>query len=212
MLGNSPNTRLLETMKVEGGRIALLERHMARLMRSADALHFSININAIRRYIKAAVAAQPQSVVARLTVRMDGTPEIQFRPLPPPGLPVWVRLSVLHANLRPDPDDPRLFVKTTAREFYDRAREGLPPEADALIVNLRGEVTETTIANVAVLRHGRWVTPPVECGLLPGVMRAELLARGEIVEAVVRADELVMGETVRCFNAVRGVVDAKYQR
>jgi branched-subunit amino acid aminotransferase/4-amino-4-deoxychorismate lyase len=81
-----------------------------------------------------------------------------------------------------------------------------------LIVNLRGEVTETTIANVAVLRHGRWVTPPVECGLLPGVMRAELLARGEIVEAVVRADELVMGETVRCFNAVRGVVDAKYQR
>jgi branched-subunit amino acid aminotransferase/4-amino-4-deoxychorismate lyase len=52
------------------------------------------------------------------------------------------------------------------------------------------------------------MTPPILCGLLPGVMRAELLSRGEIDEAVIAADELQHTEVVRCFNALRGVWDA----
>jgi branched-subunit amino acid aminotransferase/4-amino-4-deoxychorismate lyase len=58
--------------------------------------------------------------------------------------------------------------------------------------------------NIAVFREGRWVTPQVSCGLLSGVMREELLERGEIVEGVILARELQPGEAVRCFNALRG--------
>jgi para-aminobenzoate synthetase/4-amino-4-deoxychorismate lyase len=100
-----------------------------------------------------------------------------------------------------------LLNKTTARAVYEQARAGLPEELDALLFNERGEVTETTIANVAVLRGSRWVTPPVACGLLAGTMRAEMLEDGSVVEGIVRVEELVPGETIRCFNAVRGVYD-----
>jgi branched-subunit amino acid aminotransferase/4-amino-4-deoxychorismate lyase len=51
------------------------------------------------------------------------------------------------------------------------------------------------------------VTPALSCGLLPGIMREELLCRGEIVEGVVRPEELRPGEQVRCFNALRGVFE-----
>jgi para-aminobenzoate synthetase/4-amino-4-deoxychorismate lyase len=208
MAPETPDIRLLETMRVEHGQIALLPRHLERLSRSANSLGFSIIISRIQTEVESAIASHPDPAVLRLTVGADGTPEIGFRPAPPPGQPAWVRLSVLHANSA----DRRLYDKTTAREFYERARAGLPPEADALIANERGEITETTIANVAVLRDGRWITPPIECGLLGGVMRAELLARGEIFEGIIRADELIPGETIRLFNAVRGVVEAEYRK
>ncbi len=104
-------------------------------------------------------------------------------------------------------EDEFLSHKTTARQVYAQAREGLPADADALLVNERGEVTETTIANVAIEREGVWVTPPVACGLLAGTMRAELLERGEVLERVISVGDLRPGMIVRCFNSVRGVYE-----
>jgi para-aminobenzoate synthetase/4-amino-4-deoxychorismate lyase len=69
--------------------------------------------------------------------------------------------------------------------------------------NGRGEATETTIANLVVERDGRRITPPVECGLLPGVFRAYLLARGEIAEARVTLDELRRAPRIWTINSVR---------
>ena len=82
---------------------------------------------------------------------------------------------------------------------------------DVILTNERGEVTETPIANIAVLRNHHWVTPMVSCGLLPGTMRANLLAEGHLVEGVIRVDELAPGETIRCFNSVRGVFDCTFR-
>ena len=52
-------------------------------------------------------------------------------------------------------------------------------------------------------------TPPLACGLLPGVLRAELLARGEIAERVVRVDELPRASRLWFINGVRGMLPAR---
>ena len=65
-------------------------------------------------------------------------------------------------------------------------------------------MTETTIANIAVCRDGRWVTPPVSEGLLAGTMRAELLARGVITEGRIAVGSLLGACRLAAFNAVRG--------
>ena len=84
-----------------------------------------------------------------------------------------------------DPSDEFLYHKTTNRAVYERARR--PDCDDVILWNPAGEVTETTIANLVVeggmTEQGRRVTPPVACGLLPGTLRAELLATGEVSEA-----------------------------
>lgn len=195
--------RLLETMRVDPGReIELLERHLARLARSAAAFGFQCDVNKVRETVLTEAARQTEPIVMRLLLDRSGVAECLYRPIPA-GLHAGVRLAAAPVNS----GDPFLANKTTARQVYDQARAGLPENLDALLFNERGEVTETTIANVAVLRNGTWVTPPVSCGLLAGTLREELLENGSIVEGVVGVAELVPGETIRCFNAVRGMYD-----
>ncbi|BGP44483.1 hypothetical protein JCM10450v2_000297 [Rhodotorula kratochvilovae] len=119
---------------------------------------------------------------------------------------------------------PFLRHKTTLREVYDsaRARHGATlsasasptaPPFDVLLFNPAGQVTESSISNVAFrLQGGRdtsWVTPAASCGLLEGVMRAEMLERGQIVEGVVTVEEVREAAKrgtleILCFNGVRG--------
>jgi para-aminobenzoate synthetase/4-amino-4-deoxychorismate lyase len=107
-----------------------------------------------------------------------------------------------------DPRDPLLYHKTTRRAVYEKARQGRPDCDDALLWNPAGEITETALANVLVDLDGAWCTPPVSCGLLGGVYRADLLARGLIRERVIRVDELSAASRLRLVNSVRGEWDA----
>ncbi len=77
------------------------------------------------------------------------------------------------------------------------------------MLNERGELTESTVANLAVQLEGRWWTPPRECGLLMGTFRDELLARGELAERVLRPADLRQAENVRLINSVRGWIKAQ---
>jgi para-aminobenzoate synthetase/4-amino-4-deoxychorismate lyase len=94
-----------------------------------------------------------------------------------------------------------LFHKTSRRERYEGARSRHPDADDVLLTNTRGEVTESTVANLAVLLDGRWLTPPLEAGLLPGTERAAKLAEGEIEEASLRPEDLARAEELRLLNA-----------
>jgi para-aminobenzoate synthetase/4-amino-4-deoxychorismate lyase len=97
-----------------------------------------------------------------------------------------------------------LYHKTTNRAVYDRAR-ALHPGADTVILwNDAGVITEGTESNIVIACGGVKVTPPVECGLLPGLKRAELLAAGEIVESIITRDDLYNAEEIWLINSVRG--------
>ena len=104
--------------------------------------------------------------------------------------------------------DPWLRVKTTERRVYDAARDALPAGIDeVLFLNERGEVCDGTITSVFVARGGALVTPPLRCGLLPGVLREEMLAEGLCREAVLRREDLAEGLMVG--NALRGLIPAR---
>ena len=93
--------------------------------------------------------------------------------------------DVIRVAIDDEPQDPRdvfLFHKTSLRERYEEARRRHPDADDVLLVNDRGEITESTIANVAVRVDGRWRTPPLDAGLLPGIGRAVALEEGRLVE------------------------------
>ena len=75
-----------------------------------------------------------------------------------------------------------------------------------MLWNEAGEITESTFGNIAVLLDGRWVTPPLSCGLLPGVGRAVLLHQGRLQEAVVRLQDLPRVQGWAFINSLRGVI------
>ena len=78
--------------------------------------------------------------------------------------------------------------------------EGVEP----LLVNERGEITETDIANIVYQLDGQNYTPPTRCGLLPGVLRESLLESGELQERVLLAEDLASIESLYLINDLRG--------
>ena len=125
-----------------------------------------------------------------------------FQPASEPADEPVFRVGLAAAPV--DSSDIFLFHKTTHRAVYDQARQARPELDDTILWNARGEITESTIANVVVeLEPGSRWTPPVECGLLAGTFREELLTRGEIAERVITKEELILAKRVWLINSVR---------
>ncbi|NDH75675.1 MAG: hypothetical protein EBY52_02765 [Actinobacteria bacterium] len=176
--------RLLESIAwtPECGSV-LLERHLDRLSLAATHFGFDVDLDEVRRTIESFNAGEPQ--VIRVLVGLGGAVELEPRamPMPDPN-------PVVVFDTRPiDRGDEFLRHKTTRRDRYDEARERFPEAYDVLLWNRLGQLCESTIANLVVEIDNEYRTPPIEAGLLPGTMRAELLDRGDIVEAMVTFDE-----------------------
>jgi para-aminobenzoate synthetase/4-amino-4-deoxychorismate lyase len=112
------------------------------------------------------------------------------------------------ASRRTDPQDRMLFHKTTHRPVYAQAFESATQAGfdDVLFLNQRGEVTEGAISNVFIEKDSRWLTPPVECGLLAGVYRRHLLeTRRGVEECILSLEDLRRADAIYLTNAVRGL-------
>jgi para-aminobenzoate synthetase/4-amino-4-deoxychorismate lyase len=197
---------LIETLRLEDGAYPLLERHLARLAASASHLGLPADLAAAREALeRRAREAGGRGARVRLLLR-DGAVETELARLPAPAAePLPVRLAKRPISRW----DPRLFHKTTQRAPYAERRAEAPEPFDVLLWNEERELTEFTIGNLVVELDGEQWTPPRGCGLLGGVMRAELLARGEIRERAIRVDELARASRLWLVNAVRGRVPVR---
>jgi para-aminobenzoate synthetase/4-amino-4-deoxychorismate lyase len=104
------------------------------------------------------------------------------------------------------PDDWRLRHKTSDRGFYDAARLACGA-FEVVFHDAQGRLTEGSFTNVFVERDGMLLTPPLARGLLPGVLRARLIAEGRAMEADLTADDLAQGFFIG--NALRGLMPAR---
>jgi len=177
-----------------------LDEHLERLAGSAGYFGFRFEPEAAAAALKRAVAEVTGPSVVRLTLARDGGLSTDVRDLPPADDAVRVALD----DEPVDPSDVWLFHKTTRRAPYERRRDRRPDVDDVLLVNDRGAVTESTIANLAVRLDGVWVTPPVDAGLLPGTYRNVLLRDGRMTERPVTVDELRGAGELALVSSVRG--------
>ena len=164
-------------------------------------LGFAFDEAAVRASMDGAAADADRPVKIRLRLSRVGAIEVSWAALDR-GAPEPVRLEL--DDVAVDPADVFLFHKTTMRRPYEDARARHPDADDAVLVNTRGQVTETSVANIAVKLDGRWWTPPLDAGLLPGTERAALLADGTLEERVISIDEARTAEDLAVFSSVRG--------
>lgn len=197
-----PAFELLETMRYEPGEGLLhLDDHLDRLGSSARFFGFRLELEAATSELKRAVGDADAELRVRLALGRDGSVRIETSEAPPPAEGP-VRLALDDEPV--DPNDVWLFHKTSRRAPYDRRRDRRPDVDDVILVNSRGVVTESTIANLAVSIEGRWVTPPLDSGLLPGTYRAVLLREGTLVERPVAIEELLGAAEVALVSSTRG--------
>jgi para-aminobenzoate synthetase/4-amino-4-deoxychorismate lyase len=210
-----PDFDLLETLRWNPGEgFFLLDRHLDRLADSAGYFGFPCDRDRTLAALGAAVLEEPGgSLKVRLLLSPDGSLRCETAVQKGPPFSFDELLSPRDGPVRPaapaafpvDRSQATLYHKTTRREVYERAKEDLAgDEGEVLLWNEAGEATEFTASNLVARIGGGMVTPPVASGLLPGTLRAELLARGVVVEGVMLLKDLARAEAVWAVNSVRG--------
>lgn len=215
-----PNFHLIETMRVQGGTVCLLSRHMSRLMAGVRYFDIPVTEKDVRAEVDRALNSLDSDMPSglgfeedtapkhkmRLTVRAGGEVAAVVSEMnQPAGGPLYVRI----AEEAIDSADPLRRHKTSMRSLYDRATSraadlGL---ADILFLNEKGEVAEGAISNIFIETANGWFTPSIDSGALPGVMRAEMLdsATLRIREKSLSIEDLINANAIYIGNALRGL-------
>ena len=204
LAAETPKFELLETLCWEDGGYTLRERHLARLLSSANYFRVPVSRSAAEAALDDAAASFGEAKMrVRLLIASDGVPRIESRLLLPlPEFP----LSAVLASIPVNKNDPFLCHKTTNRAVYEAHMRAHPEAFDVLLWNEEGELTEFTIGNLVIKNdEGLW-TPPRECGLLGGVLRAQLLSEDKLCERILRREDLTAATSVWLINSVRGFV------
>ena len=211
-----PGFALLETLlRDPAGEIPHLDLHLARITASAAALGFACDPAALRADLLEAAATLPLGApgALRLTLVKAGRRAVTARPLDPPWGDAETPLSVGLAQ-EPLLVDPVLARhKTTWRPQYDAALAEARERGwfDLLFLNATGELVEGARSSVFLQCGGRWLTPPLALGALPGIQRGLLLAdpAWNAREAVLTLQDLREAEALVVCNALRGPLRAQ---
>nr|WP_315229770.1 aminodeoxychorismate synthase component I [uncultured Albidiferax sp.] len=191
---------LLETLAMVDGSLRYREAHLARMQ--AAAAHFGTPWNADHVHQTLQALIRPQGAW-RVRLLLDAQGQATAEAYPLEASPARVRLQLAD---RPLTEAHSEFVrfKTTRRAHYDAFTPTQPGVFDTLLWNAAGEITECTRGNIALQLDGRWVTPPLACGLLGGIGRANALQAGRLEEAVVRVADLPRVQALAFVNSLRG--------
>jgi para-aminobenzoate synthetase/4-amino-4-deoxychorismate lyase len=207
VLGGQP--RLLETLLWEPRKgYLLLEQHLQRLELSAQRFGYPIEIHSLRQRLISEAAAQP---LQRWRVRclLAATGELRFEFFPQPYRGQLRALQLVLARKPIASDDEFFNHKTDDRQYFDRLLKSAQHEYgvevdDVVMFNQRGEITETTIANIVICQDGKWLTPSLDSGLLAGTFRRVLLEQGVISEQEITVAQLQAAEQIYLINSIRG--------
>ena len=201
-----PDFSLLETLRYENpAGYFLLDRHLARLADSADYFGFKFDESAVRAALQEATERMAAGTF-KVRVQLDRNGALQVSSQLLDEKPIS-RVALSRAPV--DSRDVFMFHKTTHREAYETRRALHPEVDDVLLMNEKGELTESTIANLVVRLGGKDYTPPISCGLLAGTLRAELLEQEKLLELVLRPEALQKAEAIFLINSVRGWMPAQ---
>lgn len=209
-----PGFTLFETLRAEGGHLLRGDAHLARLATSAQTLGFTWDEASVRAALTDTLAALPPERPHRVRIDLhaDGRTTVRSALLAPlPDRPITLRQA---PGMRvPRTEAGLLAHKTSHRSTYDAAIQAAEAQGafDTLFFNDRDELTEGARSNVFARIDGRWLTPPLRGDVLPGVMRAAVLAGwGALtptpIEAVIHRTDLQRAEALMLCNSLRGLM------
>ncbi len=200
---------LLETLRLEDGHWRDAPAHLARMARAAAHFGYPFRPQQIAQALQHCVLTHPKGLWrVRLLLAAHGEPSAQVMALPMSPTHVVLQLGQTAFEAA---DSEFVRFKTTRRAHYEAVAPTTPGVFDTLLWNRHGEITECTRGNVALLLQGRWVTPPLRCGLLDGIARAHYLHTHRLVEACVRVEDLPRVQALAFINSLRGWLDARLQ-
>jgi branched-subunit amino acid aminotransferase/4-amino-4-deoxychorismate lyase len=191
--------------------------HMDRLEYSCQILQFQMPIReSIKKQVMIAVSEKNilDLYKVRVLYAQDGQFTVVLIPIQPVVLTYPVAVQLHEAPLFIS-NNPLIFHKTTAgsiRGVYSTIYEKYHLEKDifeVIFVNEKGCITEGSRSNVFIKQGVQYLTPSVNCGLLPGIIRKKLLSQFDIRETEITIDQFKQADEILLTNSILGIVKAK---
>lgn len=189
--------QIIETVKIENGTILFEKEHFERMQKTAE--HFGFKF-------KTPEIAKTDDGMLRILLNRDGEIKTELKRITP-AKTSKIAISPIIQNSKNE----FLYYKTTYRPWYydsfQRIKNG--EIYDEIFFNEKGELTEGARSNIVLQLNGNLYTPPVQCGLLNGVFRQELLKNNKCTEKILYKKDLEKAEKIFCVNSVRGMVEIR---
>ena len=209
LMATGPAFDLIETLRHEpDAGYAYLDEHLDRMGRSAAYFGWRFDRSDALAALDAAARSARSAPCARVRLRLNAAGRFRTE---------WSEIDAAHegavdlllADVPLDPDDVFLYHKTSSRARYDADLRAAREHGcfDVLYLNLQGRLAQGAITNVVLEIGGRLLTPPLGCGLLPGVWRRDLLATGRAIEQELTLEDLALATQVWVGNSVRGAIE-----
>lgn len=193
-----------------------LNHHLYRLEKSAQYFMFQCHVKSLsdelNEHIKYIKAEKNQSHKIRLLLSKSGNISISSEVII--NHDNTLAFTVVVSDEVVDSNDPMLFHKTSLRNFYSEQFQKYNAKTncfDVLFINERSELTEGSFTNLFIKKDDIYYTPPIECGLLSGIYRQQLLNDDQLkaVEKRLYLDDLKNADQIYLCNAIRGLVPVK---
>jgi branched-chain amino acid aminotransferase len=219
---------LFETMRAYSGHVFRLDSHLKRLASSAECLKIFIDTSVLRSsVIETILANRLKEARVRLTVSIgEGSPVPDLHSCHQPTIGIFAT-----AYIQPKPEiydqGYRIIVSSTwrnSRSFLPQMKtanylesllareEALSNGADdALLLNEKDYVTETSTSNIFIYANNTLKTPRLGNGLLPGITRSVVLELAvqhgiEILETDIHLEELLDADEVFLTNSIMEIM------
>ncbi|MCM8786908.1 MAG: bifunctional anthranilate synthase component I family protein/class IV aminotransferase [Candidatus Omnitrophica bacterium] len=208
-----PNFYLIESILWDK-EFVFLELHLDRLKKSCK--YFSIcldfkrlkdELKVLDKELKNLAKIETKKFKVRILISLEGSVKIEKELLEELKVPLKVKLS----TKKLDPQDIFLYHKTTQRKIYDEELSKAKKEGffDVIFLNTKGQITEGAITNIFVKKDNFLYTPPIKCGLLPGVLREYFLKNGIAKEKILYLEDIKTADKLYVGNSVRGLLEAE---
>ncbi len=203
--GGMGNFDLIETMRFDPtSGITRLELHLMRMKESANILGFTFDRHEARNQLHAAIFTVENLSKVRLLASRSGALSIEISDIPEPK-PTIMKVGI--APMSVTSQEIRLAHKTSDREIYDAPRRAKPNWDEVIFTDTQGYLTEGSYTTLFVEQEGQYITPPLSRGLLPGILRREMIEMGRAIEGDLMEKDLSNGFFVG--NSLRGLMKAK---
>lgn len=214
---------LFETMRVIGGKVRLMDLHLARLARGAIQLGIPlVDPVGLRTYLESKAVSMQEGILKLILTRGCGgrgyqpptepQPQLILQAYPPLDVAgqegVTVRLCEL--RLARQPRLAGLKHLNRLEQVLARAEWSDPGIAEGLMLDSEGFLIEGVASNIFLVRDGKLRTPRLDqCGVA-GVMRAHVMQRAhalgvEVGEVPLRLEDLLEAEEVFLTNSLHGI-------
>jgi para-aminobenzoate synthetase/4-amino-4-deoxychorismate lyase len=200
---NSEPFSLIESLRFDGHGYLLLEQHLRRLAGSATYFGFSLDADTLRDRLQD--FGHKLTGIHKVRVLLDSTGSFSVESQEITAIGRETPAAVIAISQQSvNSSDTFLYHKTTRRPLFEGQLRDHPGCYDVIFQNERGEITEGSYNTIVIARSGELLTPALDCGLLPGVLREELLNVGAVREAILTLDDLQTADTLWLVNSVRG--------